>query len=590
MYLRLPATTICVLTFAIQIRAQTPTPQVPSPTAPSVSTAPLDPADTKPASVSGKTATIAGQPIKKAILTLRWVSNLGGGQAMPNPYTATSDAEGNFTFEAVDPGRYTLSCDRAGFQRQTYGARRPNSGGTVLALTAGQKMSALNMVMSPQIVISGKVLDFDGDPVARTQVRAMRFMFFNGKRQIMPTGFALTDDNGEYKIQNLGPGKYYISAAPLRDQSFGQSSRSATAPAASGQPAKQEESAITTYYPGVNDVTAATLIELSTGHDRPGTDITLRKSPVFHLKGKVTGQVPSDQSQLRVSVMPRSSVYMNFMGNANSPVNKDGTFDVSPVPSGSYTLMLLNLNGMFKVFGSLPVNVGTHNVEDLTLTAESPFDLNGLVKAEQAKAEQAAGTGEGAAAKPKATGTTRISLQPIDGLALNTPNAATKEDDTFSLTSVSPGRFRVNVFSMAEGMYLKSIRFGDQDVLREGLTLPPGSGTTPLEITLGASAATLEGTVQSADGKPAPSVTITLIPDPPTPDRADLYKQNNTDQNGHFTIKSIAPGKYRVYAWSDLEQGNQFDPEFLKNYETKGTKLDIAENGKPQVTLTPIEQ
>lgn len=47
-------------------------------------------------------------------------------------------------------------------------------------------------------------------------------------------------------------------------------------------------------------------------------------------------------------------------------------------------MMLLNLNGMFKVFGSLPVNVGSHNVEDLTLTAEPPFDLNGQVKAEQA--------------------------------------------------------------------------------------------------------------------------------------------------------------------------------------------------------------
>jgi len=585
MCLRLLVATSCVLSLSLQSKAQTQAPQPPQPTLPGASGAPPDAADTKPASVSGKTVTSTGQPIKKTMLTLRWVSGLGSGQAMPNPYTATSDAEGNFTFEAVDPGRYMLSGDRAGFQRQTYGARRPNSGGTVLALTAGQKMAALNMVMSPQLVISGKVLDFDGDPVPRTQVRAMRSMFFNGKRQILPTGFASTDDNGEYKIQNLGPGKYYISAAPLREQFFGQSSRSATAPAAPGQPAKQEESTITTYYPGVSDVTSATLIELSAGHDRPGTDITLRKSPVFHLKGKVTGQVPSDRTQFRVSVMPRSSVYMDFMGNASSPVNSDGTFDLSPVPSGSYNVMLLNLNGMFKVFGSLPVNVGSHNVEDLTLTAESPFDLNG-----QVKAEQAAETGDGAAAKPKVATPTRISLQPIDGLAINTPNAATKDDNTFSLTSVSPGRFRVNVFSMAEGMYLKSIRFGDQDVLREGLTLPPGSGTTPLEITLSANAATLEGTVQSADGKPAPSVTITLIPDPPAPDRTDLYKQNNTDQNGQFTIKSIAPGKYRVYAWSDLEQGDQFDPEFLKNYETKGTKLDIAENGKPQVTLTPIEQ
>ena len=113
-------------------------------------------------------------------------------------------------------------------------------------------------MLAPQIVISGKVLDSDGDPVGRTQVRAMRSMFLNGKRQIMPTGAASTDESGEYKLQNLGPGKYYISAGAPRDQSFGQGSRSAAATPPAGQPAKQEEALGTTYYPGVTDPAAAT--------------------------------------------------------------------------------------------------------------------------------------------------------------------------------------------------------------------------------------------------------------------------------------------------------------------------------------------
>ena len=573
MYLRLLIASFCVLTLTGQT------------TPPAPSTVPADSADIKPASVSGKTVTSTGQPIKKTILTLRWVGPIGSEQLISKPYSATSDVEGNFIFEAVDPGRYMLSADRPGYQRQTYGSRRPNgSGGTVLALTSGQTMSALNIVLAPQIVISGKVLDSDGDPVGRTQVRAMRSMFYNGKRQIVPTGSASTDENGEYKLQNLGPGKYYVSAGAPRDQFFGQGSRSAAATPPAGQPAKQEEALVTTYYPGVTDPTAATLIELVAGRDRPGTDITLRKSPVFHVRGKVAGQVSTDRSQFRVSVMPRSSIFMDFTTGASSAIAKDGTFDLSPVPSGSYSLILMNTMGMFKAFGSVPVEVGNQNVDDLTLTAEAPFDLSG-----QVKTEKVANAATGSKDKEKPTpGPTRISLDPVDGMAINVPNAVTKEDDTFVLTSVAPGRFRVNVYSLPEGSYVKAIRFGDQNVLEGGLTIPPGGGSTPLEITLGVNAATLAGSVEN-DGKPVPSVTVTLIPDPPAPDRRDLYKQSNTDQNGHFTVSSIAPGKYRVYAWNDLEQGNQFDPDFLKNYETKGTKLDIAESAAPQVTLNPIE-
>ncbi len=572
MYLRLLIAFICALTL---------TGQAPPATSPTV---PAESGDAKPATVSGKVTSAAGQPIRKATVTLHWVGAASHSQQSPAPYTATSDAEGNFIFEAVDPGRYMLSSDRPGFQRQTYGARRMNGGGTVLALTPGQKMAALDLVMSPQIVVSGKVLDSDGDPVPRAQVRAMRYMYFNGKRQIVPMGFASTDENGEYKLQNLVPGKVYVSASALREAFFGQGSRTAAPRPPAGQPAKQEEAAVATFYPGVTDLSAATLIELVAGQDRPATNITLRKSAVFHVRGKVTGQVPNDRAQLRVILTSRSSTFMDYMGGASGPVGQDGTFDLSQVAPGAHNLILINAMGNFKTLGTVPVDVGSHDVENVTLTAEPPFDLNGQVKFEKLADSD----------KTKSTKTTpgpaRISLMPVEGPAINVPNASSKDDDTFSLVGVAAGHFRLNVVSIPEGFYLKQARYGDQDVLRNGLTIAPGGGSTLLEITLGAGAAKLDGTVQTADGKPAPSTVVTLIPDPPSPDRTDLYKQGNTDQNGHFTINSIAPGKYRAYAWTDLDQGIQFDPEFIKNYETKGTKLDIAESGTPTVALTPIEQ
>lgn len=540
----------------------------------------------KPASVAGRTVSNSGQPLKKTALTLRPVL-AGPGQLMPTGYTTTSDAEGNFTFEAVDAGRYILSADKPGYQRQTYGARKGGSGNTILALTSGQVMSALKLEMSPQILISGKVLDADGDPVGKSQVRASRMSFYNGKRQLSAVGYAQTDENGEYKIQSLGPGKYYLSAIPAREQFFGQTTRSAAAPPPAGQPAKQEEAAVTTFYPGVTDSSSAQLIELTAGHDRAGTNITLRKSSVFHVKGKLAGAVPTDKATLRVMLMGRSSLFFDFGTNASATIEKDGSFDLFPVAPGGYNLMLAAIMGQFKSLGMAPVDVANRDLEGVALTAESPYDLSGQVTTEK-NTDTAA---PDPAKQNTPQGPTRLNLQPLDGqMMMNSPGGSTADDGTFTLANTSPGRYRVNVNGKPEGTYLKSIRFGDQDVLANGLTVPPGNSSTRLEVMLGANAAKVEGVVQDAEGKPLSSTIVTLLSDPAAPDRSDLYQQANTDQNGKFSMKGIAPGKYRVYAWDELEYGNQFDPEYMKNYETKGTKLDLAASGAEQVTLKSIKQ
>lgn len=148
--------------------------------------------DEKPATVSGKTVSAAGQALKKATLTLRWSGPLTSGQAMPNPYTTTSDAEGKFTFEAVEPGKYMLSVDRPGYQRMNYGSKRGLFGGTVLTLKSSQSTTA-DLTLNPEILIAGKVLDSDGDPVARTQVRVSRSIYFNSSNRLMAVGIGQTE-------------------------------------------------------------------------------------------------------------------------------------------------------------------------------------------------------------------------------------------------------------------------------------------------------------------------------------------------------------------------------------------------------------
>jgi hypothetical protein len=79
-----------------------------------------------------------------------------------------------------------------------------------------------------------------------------------------------------------------------------------------------------------------------------------------------------------------------------------------------------------------------------------------------------------------------------------------------------------------------------------------------------------------------------VIPDPPNPKLEDRYKTATTDQNGQFSIKGLSPGKYRIYAWEDIENGSQFDPDFMKPLEGLGLAVTVEENGRQAAPLKLI--
>ena len=75
----------------------------------------------------------------------------------------------------------------------------------------------------------------------------------------------------------------------------------------------------------------------------------------------------------------------------------------------------------------------------------------------------------------------------------------------------------------------------------------------------------------------APGSIVTLAPDPAGPGMTQRYQRVNTDQNGRFDMKGITPGSYRVYAWDQLEPGEQYDPDMLKAHADKSAAVTVAE-------------
>src|SRR5262249_42950366 len=125
-----------------------------------------------------------------------------------------TDDRGGFTFTNLPAGEFTISASKPGYLESIFGQKRAGSGrpGTPVQLAAGQKLDHLSLQIPRGGVITGTILDEQGDPAFGVNVRALRYAMRTGERVLQSAAGAQTDDRGIYRITGLLPGEYVISA------------------------------------------------------------------------------------------------------------------------------------------------------------------------------------------------------------------------------------------------------------------------------------------------------------------------------------------------------------------------------------------
>jgi hypothetical protein len=534
----------------------------------------------KPGSIAGIVVNAkTGEPIRRANLTLH-PTNMPGMMAAPYaapaaPYAVSSDPEGKFRIDNIEPGNYRLMAERQGFVRYQYGARTRSMVGTTLTIAPGQAMANLRLEMIPQAIITGRVLDEEGEPLARVQIQVLRQQFYQGRKRLMPGGGAQSDDTGAFRVADLAPGRYWIKAIYRGDMMmFGQAPRNT-----GDQP---EMSYVETYYPGTIDESGATPIDVTAGQELPGLDIRMQKARVYRIRGKVVGATEPLRN-VRLMLVPRERNNFMFMGpGTGGVVREDGTFEIGNVQPGSYHVTVFPMRGMHSLTGKAAVDVGQENVDEVALMLAAAGTLKGSIRV-QGDVEQL----EKALGKKLSFAGLHVRLQPVEGFGFNNPFGQAKDDGSFVLENVGADKYRIFIAGLPKGTWLKSVRVADQEVLDSGFDVAAGT-SPPVQITIGVGAGTVSGIVEDEKQQPATGTMVTLLPIPMKEGRQDLYRFGATDQKGQFTLEGVAPGEYRLYAWEDIDPGAYTDPEFLKPYESKGQKITMKEGGQEQVKLTRI--
>lgn len=518
------------------------------------------------------TNALTGEPVKKANvrLTADQTASFEGGRPSVQGYAATSEADGTFRIEGIEPGTYTLTGMRTGFLQSNYGAKGPNQLGTKITLSPAQNLSGAALALTPQAVMSGKVLDEDGEPAANTQVQVLAPTWMRGKKRMMPRQSSNTNDLGEFRLANLSPGKYFLSAQQHHPMMFGQPE---PAPPANG---KADIRPVTTFYPGVTDLESATALEIKAGQDLPGMEIRLHTAQTFHVRGHVVGAaVEEGRSRGMVMTRPRGSFGFSFSGT-QSPIKPDSSFDIAGLPSGSYTLSLMIMGGNVRSGGQQSVDVGSSDVNDVTISTAAPFFVRGVIRVE--------GT--------PPTGTTPVDfsrvrpfLSPADfGMWSSPGQPKIEKDGSFSIENVAAGLYSVNVAPPA-GTYVKSILNGQTEVKGSDLDLTGGT-TSDLQIVLRYGVSEVTGALQSSRGANGAAVTgqILFVPEPMNPDNSGL-RMTSTNGSGSFDMKQIPPGRYRVVALAEYNYSQSQDPELLSRLAGKGIDLELGENERKQITV-----
>lgn len=542
----------------------------PGPAQPAVPAIPLD----QYGSISGIMANgLTGEPLGKATVSLRMVdSGERVPTGVPRSYAATSGPSGQFTIPNVAPGKFRLSAKRTGFVEMDYGATDPQYNGSIVTLNPKQNLTGILFRLSPHGVITGKILDQDGEPMQSAQVQAMCTKYSQGRKQLVSYGDASTNDIGEFRVYGLPPGRYFLSVLPRRGD-FGPPGRGPRT--VTTQTSDEEYTAA--YYPGTNDIAAAIPIEVGPGAQLRGFELTLRKKHTVRVRGRVIDTTGSDRSRMMVSLVPTGPAAPGSTRRAMR-IDQNGNFEIASVSPGSYTLMAAIPARQRSVSARMPLQVGNSGVENATITINPPMNLEGRVRI------------DGNTTLSPANIQLSLRSREPDTMMPGGPPPAAKSgaDGGFQLQNVNPDMYTLSVSGLPDGLYIKAVLANGLDTQLTGLDLSRG-GVGPIDVVLSPNAGSATGLVQNEQQQPAVNATVVLVPqDAERKTIPQFYRTATTDATGRFSLINLTPGAYRVYAWEVVEAGAYMDPEFMRPFENRGEPVLVKESGKDDLQVKLI--
>src|SRR5262249_21695256 len=154
-------------------------------------------------------------------------------------------------------------------------------------------------------------------------------------------------------------------------------------------------------------------------------------------------------------------------------------------------------------------------------------------------------------------------------------------DGSMVFSNIEPQVYQVTADGIPDGIYLKSIRFGEQET--RGSRIDLSAASSRLTLAFAAGAGQVSGSIQSAIDTPRSGAFVTIAPAGSMADRADLVRTVTAQFDGAFQIRNLAPGDYRIFAWEDFDSGLARALEFRHLLEGQSTPVTVRAGGSESI-------
>ena len=536
-----------------QMNGQVPPPPVPPPPPGMQMPMPMrdGPVRTGTARIRGRVvAADTGQPLRKA--QVRATS----AELRENRVTST-DAEGKFEIKELPAGRYQINVTKGSYVALSYGQRRPFEAGKPLEVLDTQIVEKVDFALPRGGIITGRVVDEYGEPIADVRVSPMRYQYVQGRKRLNPSGrVATTNDIGEFRIFGLAPGQYFLSAT-----------MQAAAMMFADSASDDRSGYAATYYPGTPDAGQAQRITIGIGQALTDMNIALVPTRTARISGTAVDSNGKPLAGGMLMVIQRSGATM--MGMSGAQIKPDGSFTVANLAPGDYMLQAMTPGSIGDpsemAFGQ--VTVAGEDVTGVQLMGQKSITATGRIKVDPAAAKSLPASSIRLMATP---------AHPEDNLLAGVGSGKVNDDYTFEVKS-RPGLALIRSMSLPPGWGLKAVRQQGSDVTDSGIEFRPNEDVSGIEVELTNQPTEVSGLVTNSRSEPVKDYTVVVF----SRDRerwgymSRFFQSSRPDQDGRYKVKALPAGEYLAVALDYVEPGEATDPEFLDRVKERAVSFSL---------------
>lgn len=553
-----------------------------------------------------------GTPMRGATVTLSFVvlppaargaatdPSISRGNAAPQPMTsrrATTDADGQFEFANLPAGSYRIMAAPAQYASQylmmAYGASRPMGAywpelGQTIELREGQSLDKINIALARGAIITGRVLDENGEPLARVPVYTLGFPPGASRGQ-RSNGGASTDDLGQFRLWGLSPGEYVV-VADARGNTF-------VAPNAPPETEEERLGYVTTYYPGTADEGSAQRLRVKGNEETQGIDIRIGQARLYHVSGVVVDSKGSPLAGANGQLLrrgPAAGGQPGFFVMADAK----GQFQMRNIPPGDYRLLFSQQQNVAPFSStppdpgeraSVPISIAGADVDNVMVVTSMGTSITGQIVFE-------AGPPSGDLTNMRVFASPST---PNDGAGVPSPPPATvAEGYTFTLKGLMGEYMLRTGIVIANGssgspatQFLKSVTVNGQDVTDVPHEFKASDRVT---ITLTSRVATIEGNItETGDVQLAEAGILVFSEDKASWRINSIWtKRGSPDAKGHFRIAGLIPGRYYIAAIPRQRlapPGSDADAGFFEQLAKEATSIVVGADEQRTIDLRMLD-